>query len=231
MDGLVNNNKTDAKSFWIIGGGRFGRIAAGRLAAKHPQSSLLVVDNSDLALRRLSDLPVKTLQRDGVDFLADCLTGNDIPSCIVPTVPVHLAFEWLKKKVGQRFEMTRVSIPEQAERILPNPIRAETGKLYSSYATFVCPDNCPEPPGSCTVTGEKRRGLLYRNLQELKIEGFVSIGIRSVQLVPGVGGYETGALWSALEKVAQVGAEKGFLLSTACLCHGVMDAFQLCNRE
>lgn len=36
MDRLVNDNKTDAKRFWIIGAGRFGRIAAGRLAAKHP---------------------------------------------------------------------------------------------------------------------------------------------------------------------------------------------------
>lgn len=41
MDRLVNDNKTDAKSFWIIGAGRFGRIAAGRLAAKHPQCHFL----------------------------------------------------------------------------------------------------------------------------------------------------------------------------------------------
>ncbi|MFZ5632565.1 MAG: hypothetical protein ACOY40_06915 [Bacillota bacterium] len=230
MEGLIDVNPADVKSFWIIGAGRFGGIAAKRLAARYTRSSLLVVDISDVALRRLSGLPVKTVQGDGVDFLAGCLTGKDIPSYIVPAVPVHLAFEWLKRKLWQDFEVIRVFVPERAASILPNPTRAEADKLYSSYANFLCPDDCPEPPAVCTVTGEKRQGFLYRDLQDLRVEGFVSIGLRSVQLAPGVGGYKPVDLWSALEKVRQAGTEKGFLLSTACLCHGVVNAFRLANR-
>jgi len=61
----------------------------------------------------------------------------------------------------------------------------------------------------------------------MNVDGFLTLGIRSLQLAPGVGGYRPEALWSVLEKVLEVGAEKNYLLSTACLCHGVLDSFRL----
>ncbi|MCL6611892.1 MAG: hypothetical protein K6T66_10185 [Peptococcaceae bacterium] len=217
------------KTFWIMGCGRFGRIAASRLMAKYPRACFTVVDLSVRSLGLLSDLPapVRAVQSDAAGFLADNLAGEDIPSYIVPAVPVHLAYEWLKRKLQPVFELEKIPVPEQAARRLPNPVPGGTGTLYSSYADFVCPDNCPEPESICTVTRQKRKGLLYRDYLNLNIEGFVSLGIRSVQLAPGVGGYKPEVLWPVLEKVRQTGTAKDYLLSTACLCHGVMDAFRL----
>ena len=215
-------------SFWIIGAGRFGRIAAVRLTKKHPRASFLVVDKRAEALCQVDDLPVETRREDGVDFLVQNLKATDAPSCIVPAVPVHLAFEWLKKKLAPVYRVVKVPVPEQVLSSLPNPLPvAETGKLYASYATFVCPDNCPEPEWICTTTGQPRKGLLYQDFQEMSVDGFLTLSIRSLQLAPGVGGYKPETLWAVLEKVVEVGVEKNYLLSTACLCHGVLDSFRL----
>lgn len=213
--------------FWIIGAGRFGKMAAERLSARYPGASMLVVDKSEDALGRLSGLPVSKIQGDGAAFLEDCLQGDRNPTWIVPAVPVHLAFEWLKKKINHEFEVINIDVPGWVDGVLPNPFRAGKGVLYASYADFTCPDNCSEPGDFCTVTGKKRKGKLYRDFAGLDIDGFVSVGIRSLQLAPGVGGYAPGVLQSVLETVRQTGDGKNFLLSTACLCHGVMNAFKL----
>jgi len=219
-------------SFWIIGAGRFGRIAAARLTKKHPGAAVLVVDRQRGALGQVADLPVQTVQEDGIEFLARNLKVKDGPACLVPAVPVHLALEWLKKKLAPDYEVIKVPVPEAALRLVPNPLPAgETGKLFASYATFVCPDNCPEPEKICTVTGRPRQGLLYRDFREIKVDGFVTVGLRSLQLAPGVGGYPPESLWAALEKVLAAGQEKNFLLGTACFCHGVLDSFRLRRKQ
>lgn len=224
---MLNADYAGASSFWIIGAGRFGRLAAKRLLPKYPEALFLVVDNNRQALDVLGELPVKVIQADGVGFIIDNLTGKDVPSYVVPAVPVHLAFEWLKKKLEPVYGVAKIPVPEQAVRALANSITAETGKLYASYADFVCPDDCPEPPLVCTITGEKRKGFLYQDFSELKIDGYKSLNIRSHQLAPGVGGYKPRELTAVLEEVMRTGIEKDYLLSTACLCHGVMDSFRL----
>lgn len=212
--------------FWIFGYGRFGRIAFSRLAAGYPRASFTVVDSRAAALDEILKLPVRAVQADAAGFLAGSLTPENAPDFIIPAVPVHLAYEWLKKK-DPISGAIRIPVPDRAALRLPNAFPAETGRLYASYATFVCPDDCPEPPDICTVTGEDRPGALYRDFQQLEIEGFISLCVRSRQLAPGVGGYGPEALWRALETVKRAGAEKDYLISTACLCHGVMDAFRL----
>lgn len=219
------DNQSDIKTFWIIGAGRFGQIAAERLGARYPLASILVVDRDMEALRSFSSPSVSTVHRDGVDFLVNSLSRDSGPTWLVPAVPVHLAYLWLKSKIGQIYKVYDISVPEEVERSVPNPYPAENGTLYASYADFICPDNCPEPKGICTVTGKKRKGVLYHDFRQLKIDGYIPIGIRSCQLAPGVGGYKPGTLWSALEKVGREGAGKNYLIGTACLCHGVLDAF------
>lgn len=226
-DKSIDHNNSKKSVFWIIGAGRFGRLAAERLGARYSQASFLEVDKNIESLRLLEGLPVETVQADGVDFLASRLNSIDFPSYVVPAVPVHLAFEWVKKKLGPDHSVTSVPVPEKAVRALPHPILADTGKLYASYADFICPDNCPEPPKTCTVTGIERKGILYRDFQSLQVEGFVTVGIQSLQLAPGVGGFKPEVLWAALEKIRENGFKKNYLLSTACLCHGVLDAFCL----
>ncbi|MHB8984782.1 MAG: Rossmann-fold NAD(P)-binding domain-containing protein [Eubacteriales bacterium] len=221
------NVKKDKKVFWIIGAGRFGQIAAARLSARYPQASFLVVDIRAGALDQLAALPVNTVQEDGVGFLAKQPLDNDFPSYIIPAVPVHLAFEWLKIKLGPALTVSKISLPQELTGAFSNSVMAGTGKLFISYATFLCPDDCPEHPRRCSATGRKRLGRLYRDLEELEIKDFYTLCIRSFQLAPGVGGYKPEALWSTLEKIMAVGPENNYLMSTACLCHGVTDAFRL----
>ncbi len=218
-------------NFWIFGYGRFGKIAALRLRDRYPRASFTVVDSHAPALDGVRKLPARAVQADAAGFLAESLAGKDAPDFIIPAVPVHLAYEWLKKKLEPEYEVVSVPVPEQAVLRLPNTFPAGTGRLYSSYATFICPDDCPEPPDICTITGEDRPGVLYRVFRNLGIEGFASLGIRSRQLAPGVGGYEPEALWRSLASVKRTGAEKKYLISTACLCHGVMDAFRLVTKN
>lgn len=224
---FMDCGSSNSNSFWILGSGKFGQRAVHRLMSKYPDASLLVVDNDVNALKSIENLAVQVVRADGVAFLAEKLGREEFPSFIVPAVPIHLLFEWLAEKLRDVFDIARIAVPEQMDSLVPNPMRAENGKLYSSYANFYCPDNCPEPPDTCTVTGEKRRGLLYRDLADIQIDGFVNITIRSCQLAPGVGGYSPGVLLSAYEEVLRIGARGKYLLSTACLCHGVTDVFNL----
>jgi hypothetical protein len=214
-------------SFWIIGAGRFGRLAAARLLEKNPRASFLVVDGKEEALREMRGLPVEVAREEGARFLAENLPEGGGPAFIVPAVPVHLAFEWVKRKLAPDFSVQKTPLPEKVLRELPNPIPAGEGKVFASYANWICPDDCPEPQEFCTVTGGPRQGFLFEDFLNLRAEGFTPLAVRSIQLVPGVGGYPPGALWSVLGKIRETGRRRNFLLGTACFCHGVLDSFRL----
>jgi len=212
-------------SFWIIGAGQFGAKAAERLARKHPETRLTVVDQDQKAFRAFENLPVTPVCLEGASYLAQQLDGNDAPDWIIPAVPVHLAFEWVRFKVMQERSLEVIPVPMEIEAVVPNPMRGREGQVFVSYADFVCPDNCAEPFDQCTFTGKPRKGLLYQTLERIAFKDFLSVVIRSRQLAPGVGGYRPEALKEALRKVE---AHKGpVLFSTACLCHGVMHALKI----
>ncbi|MGD8613081.1 MAG: potassium transporter, partial [Desulfobacterales bacterium] len=93
-----------------------------------------------------------------------------------------------------------------------------------SIADFKCPANCSEPDDICTHTGKPRPMILHEFLKSIQPKGFTSIVIRSHQLAPGVGGYTPAALFDALDQIKKM--QSPVLLSTACSCHGVMNAFK-----
>ena len=66
---------------------------------------------------------------------------------------------------------------------------------------------------------------LFQLLRSLEYRHFKPVVIRSRQLLPGVGGYRPKALFGALAAVES--ADGPVMLSTACRCHGVLDAFRL----
>jgi len=142
---------------------------------------------------------------------------------IIPSVPVHLAYQWVKQKLEPEFILQPIEIPKQILSKLPNPLSGKQGEMYLSYAEFICPDNCPEPAEICTHTGKARPGTLYKLLESLCCEDFESVVVRSRQIAPGLGGYESAALFAALESVRN--STKPVLFSTACRCHGVLDTF------
>ncbi len=203
------------KKIRIIGAGRFG-IRAARILSDH--ADILLIDKDMTVCQQAEENGFRAVCSDGVEYLA-MLKSSDLPDMIIPSVPIHLAYQWIKQQISLR----QIPVPSEIISCLPNPMTGKTGEVYMSYADFICPDNCPEPAEICTFTREARKGTLYKLLESLSDEKFTSIVVRSRQLAPGIGGYTPQALSDALEQVRH--SEKAILFSTACRCHGVMHAF------
>ncbi len=212
-------------SFWIIGAGSFGIRAVERLGKKYPQAALTVVDQDQEALDRLGDLPVHRVCQEGASYLEASLPGQSEPGWIIPAVPIHLAFEWTRRKLVRNGSVEVLAVPSEIETMLPNPLRGPQGQVFVSYADFRCPDHCTEPYDQCTWTGKPRKGLLYKKIEEISYKEYRSIVIQSHQLAAGVGGYQPEALKRSLAEVSRT--KTPVLYTTACLCHGVMHAFRL----
>lgn len=211
------------KDVWIIGFGRFGRLALQRLLKIKADFRFLIVDTVNT-----NDEPaqenVQFVSENGVQFLRHHLAYGYSPHWIVPAVPIHLAAEWCLDSLGPK-RAQRVAAPRGIEGYVPSLMLGDSGDVYVSLATFKCPDDCPEPAKYCTATGEKRERNLFDVLQGMRIPGYKVLVVRSRQLAPGVGGYkgqELLLLRSALE-----GIQGRTLIATACRCHGVITAMEI----
>jgi hypothetical protein len=213
------------REYWIIGAGRFGRKALERLHQRRPADRFVVVDSSRSALEKIRSAGVETSCTDGIDFLSERLVDPGRPDWIVPCLPRHLAFEWIRRRLENTCRLELLPVPDSVRQALPHPFEGRDGALYLSYADFTCPDDCPEPADICTVTGRPRPGTLFRTIAALPPGELRPVVVRSRQLLPGVGGYRPGALFDAL---AQVRAAAGIVaVATACRCHGVLHVFRL----
>lgn len=215
-------------NFWIIGGGKFGRRAAKVLSKKHPLTNLTIVEKEKTVCRQLERLGFEAVCRDGIQYLERNLASASYPDWIVPAIPLHTAYEWIRTKLSKSHNVQKIAVPQDLVTELPHPINAETGRLYISIADFKCPENCPEPDEICTHTGKSRLMVLHEFLKSIQRKDLKTIVIRSHQLAPGVGGYTPRALFSALNEIEA--AQRPILLSTACSCHGVIDAFKFLAR-
>ena len=211
-------------NFWIIGGGTFGFRAARALRKIDSANRLTIVEKKKAVCARLSREGIKAVCMDGTQYLASRLSGKQFPDWIVPAIPLHVAFEWMRAKMSATSTVESVRIPNDIVGKLPNPAQGETGQFFISIADFKCPPNCSEPDDICTHTGKPRPMILHEYLKSIRVKNFESIVIRSQQLAPGVGGYPPAALFDALDQIRDM--QSPVLLSTACSCHGVMNAFK-----
>ena len=217
--------KLENKAIIIIGAGHFGQRAAALLNSA-PRTSLWIVDRDAKKLKTMGNMGPKRIAEDGVRFLARHFSHLAPSTFIIPAVPVHLAFEWLKAFKNHQGAIEQIPVPKGLALHLPHTWDGSEGSLLASYADFPCPDDCPEPANRCTVTGKKRGIPLYRLLAEVEIRGFSVQVIRSRQLAPGVGGYRVKDLKELLGKISEGGKRK-WLVATACKCHGVITALQV----
>jgi hypothetical protein len=213
------------QAFWIIGGGKFGLQAARVLRKADSSNRLKIVEKRNALCRQLNRMGFETVCTDGIRYLERNLVDPQYPDWIIPAIPVHVAYEWISAKFSGRRKLLKIPVPAALTRKLPNPVPGEAGQFYISIADFKCPDNCPEPADICTHTGKPRPMILHEFLKSIRHNDFISIVIRSHQLAPGVGGYKPGDLFGALQQIEAIQAP--VLLSTACSCHGVMEAFKL----
>jgi hypothetical protein len=204
-------------TYVVAGFGKFGRRALERLTRAFPTSAILVLERN--AERRPCDLPVTAtfFHADAVSFLLDSplLQDDDV---VIPMVPVHLAADCLLAAVPG---LRKVSFPSDLSRRVPNPYAPDAESLCCSYADFLCPDDCPAG-ACCTVTGEQRDPL-FSVLEGLTLPGFNIMVLRSLQILPGVGGYPLRDLLSLGKSLARGSS----IVATACRCHAVMTALAL----
>jgi len=210
--------------FWIIGGGKFGLKAAKVLAGANASDQIIIVEREKTVCRQIGKRGYQAVCMDGIQYLDRHLIDAHHPDWIVPAIPLHVAYEWIRAKLSTGNKPLRIPVPAELAGRLPNLIRGAAGQLYISIADFKCPDACPEPAAICTFTGKPRLMILHKFLKSIQHNDFKSIVIRSHQLAPGVGGYQPGQLLKALREIESTPAP--VLLSTACRCHGVMDAFR-----
>jgi hypothetical protein len=207
------------KEIWIIGAGFFGSLALDRL--DNGKYKFVIIDADPDNIEKLKGRNRTVICEEGVEFLEKNLRENNKPDWIIPALPVHLAAEWCLLKLGPE-KIFRIGMPDKIEDRVPNPSRGSLSEIYVSHATFICPDNCPEPKDICTHTGKKRKNSLYEILEKLKIPDRKSLVVRSLQLGNGVGGYRPEQLFDLLEQVKK--STKKLLISTACRCHGVISS-------
>ena len=215
-------------SYLIIGCGRFGSEAVLKLLRKDSHAKITVVDRSEKALKKVAQLPVQAIVCNGQSYLGQLFSEDRSIDYIIPAVPYHLAFEFILSQLKPLGAIRR-KIPRLQG--LPNLMIGKTEDLYTSFANFLCPEDCPEPAQYCTVTRRRRPKPLFKILMDLK-GPFDSKVIQSQQLGLGVGGFRPRVLLGLMEEVKKrKGMGQPFLISTACRCHGVTSALSFSSND
>lgn len=209
----------------IIGAGRFGKMAAVRLGSTR-HSLLCIVDQDKGKLSEVETPRARRVCYAGPEFLTEHFHLLRPSNVIIPALPVHLAYEWLRRSLPRSLKATPLQVPRSLIPLLPHTWEGGDGSLLISYADSLCPDDCPEPEDYCTVTGQKRETPLYGLLGHLDCPGYRIHVVRSQQLAPGTGGYGVRDLEELLGRVS-TGGEGKWLVGTACKCHGVVTAVEL----
>jgi hypothetical protein len=228
-DAALNPNAE--RSFWIIGGGRFGRQAAEVLRHRHGSADILVVEIIPQRCRELADQGFRTLCGEGVAFLRRRLKPLPLDSgrWIVPSAPVHVAFEWLRAELSENAGVEVFPVPDEISNRLPNVVHGRQGEIFASNADFICPPDCPEAGRICTATGRRRPRSMHAFIQRLQLAGVKILVIRSFQLAPGVGALRPRDLFSALQEIRSHALP--ILLATACKCHAVLNSFRIISKS
>jgi len=212
------------KSIWILGAGKFGLKAAKKMRRKNFRTEITIIEKKSETCNQIEKLDFKTVCMDGIDYLDQNLKSLDYPDWLIPAIPVHAAYEWVRLKIKGSYILKTIPVPEEVTMSYPNVFKGKRCEIYMSIADFICPDNCPEHEDICTHTGKPRPFSLYKKLESTKHDNFRSVVVRSRQLASGVGGYSPGALFHALDAIKT--STIPVLFSTACRCHGVMHAFK-----
>ena len=222
---LVGKHKKMIKNIWVLGAGKFGFKAVEQIRRMHPKVNLTVVDQKkEHSGSIISAHGVEYVRGDGIDFLDKELLETGGPDWIIPAIPIHVACEWIKRRLSPTRNVRAMDLPEQIAAMLPNTMPGKQGELYSSIADYFCPDDCIEPNGICTITKEKRPYRLYDLLSSIQIKHYKTVVVKSRQICAGVGGYQPADLISALYEVQRY--DSPVLVCTSCKCHAVVSAFQ-----
>lgn len=211
--------------FWIIGAGKFGLRAAQKISQRYEPRELIIIDKKRYRVEQLSETFPHVVHADGIRYLSEHLDRHNGPDFIVPAVPAHVAYEWVKSELSHTHQFEPIPVPGELIKQLPKGIKGPSGQLYTSHADFICPEDCNEPDEICTYTKKPRPPDLFRLLEINACQNFTPVVIRSRQLLPGVGGYSAKELYAVRDHIRSLSGRA--YLATACRCHGVVHAFKV----
>ena len=142
------------KPVTIIGAGRAGKRAL-MLLTELGFQRISVVDPDSAALEAL---PYKatTIVGDGVGWLSQKAGEENRGEWIVPTLPVHLVYQWLMAVLGDRARPAQV--PPEAVAGLPGLAGTPDHGFTLSLARGLCPPDCDERKG-CAWTRAQPHSL------------------------------------------------------------------------
>lgn len=224
MELQEEKTKLPHETIWIIGGGKFGRRAAEQLQKKSPDAAITMVEKQPIA--HFPD-GIETVCAEGIEWFAKNFSPESPVTRIIPALPLHLAADWIKKKLsGEGKTVRSIEIPDDMLNRFPHPFRISAHRIAISHADFLCPPDCPEPDEICTYTKEKRPQPLYSLLETVDYSTFIPLIVRSRQFAPGVGGFFPEDLWNLLDRV-RLNPQTSLLIGTACKCHGIVDGLYL----
>ena len=201
---------------YVLGSGKFGSSAVFKINRRWPNCEIHVVDRmAELS----SNLPgLLHAHTEAVQFLRDNLHSSRPDELVIPCIPEHLAFNWVHSHIG-----FPTPVPVRLMECLPGAIAGKDGCIYCSLSDFVCTSSCTEPEGYCPITEKEREEPLFETFDQISLNSYKVIVVRSAQLLPGVGAFTSDQLFALL---AYLRKEKGrFLIGTASRCHGVINGF------
>ncbi len=217
-----------AKPIWIFGGGTFGRQAAESLLRRGVANDIVLIDtNEGLVLPK----GIEYICGDGISWLTGQLTRKAEVGAIIPALPLHLAAEWLKKRLRlDGFTVTAVDLPDQILQLFPHPLRQSSSQAVVSHADFLCPAHCSEPQDICSFTGQTRPPALHTLIEQSDCIPFIPLVLRSRQFFGGTGGFFSADLWKLHDRTLSH-LNTPLLIGTACKCHGIINGMAIDRSE
>ena len=140
---------------FIVGFGKFGKLALPRVRRLWGKARIWIIDRDPVAFESEKSIPAVRVLADGPQFLARHQEWIGDGDWIIPSLPIHLAWKWLDLNLKPPGPPKAVLPPHHLGAGLPY-CRPFGKGLFVSYATFVCPEACPSPPGF--VLKPKKRG-------------------------------------------------------------------------
>jgi hypothetical protein len=229
----------------VVGGGNFGARALHQLCRV---DRVLVVDpNEGCPARNYVKCVVRGLEEflefekcstaflasDGARVLAVLFERGIKPRYVVPTAPMHVAYEALKNillkhgfAVKPFHEITQIAA-ELRELGVETYLDSFRGMLVASYMPFdmKCSVPCKQPM-KCPVTGKIKPLPLYMAFNSILQKHFERfLVIRSILLAESVGGYDPEALYSFTSTLLNNVTKSVMAIATACSCHGIANFF------
>lgn len=229
----------------VVGGGCYGSYYVTQLRRARDAGALeiarVVVVDRDPACRlareldaaRGEELVVAPWSEFFARYLAERARDGGGDDAIVPSpLMPHLMGEWLVRRARERWPIRAVELrPLGREPAIPWQQAAPDGTHYVSFAEWICPINCIEPPLCPVIRGPRTWSMppaLRAYVAAERGRGRRLIGpaiFHCEHRAYGVGMFDTSAVVAAdrlLEREGATGAVE-MLVGTVSHCHGALN--------